>query len=231
MYGYSLKASETFIECADRQLTEQFIRQTGINPGKNVNLSISTHRVDIPVYGLYSTPDGYIKKKLMINLYVNHNWNPVTIYWKSKSGRDYSLHHEVEDGNDIEFWFERLDPALYLKQLYPGQQLPFRLKDLTYELVTERINIDCTIVLQVKKEMISRQDAIIQEVNDFIGQYNLTSEARKKGYGVIHKARASLRGDDTIVYDIDLGSTGPHFLKQLLMFFSKLNYFAVVKLE
>ena len=78
--------------------------------------------------------------------------------------------------------------------------------------------------------MPARQEAIIQEVGDFINQYNLESGSRNRQHGFVHQARASLQGDDTIVYEIDLGSTGPHFIKQLLEFLSKLNYFALVKL-
>lgn len=231
MYVYSLKASESFIECADRQLTEQFIRQTGIKPGKNVNFSISGHDISMPVYGSYARPDGYVARKLMLNLYVNHHWNPVTIFWKSKSGRDYKLHDEVEDGSDIEFWFQQLDTALYLQQLYPGQPLPFRLGKVTYALVVERVNMDCTMILEVKEEAIAQRDEIIQTIHAFIAQYNTKSEAGDRQHGVVHQARAVLRDHNMIDWEIDLGSTGPHFLKQLLLFLSKLGHFSEVRLE
>lgn len=39
--GYSLEVSKSFIECADLQLTELFIKQTGLHPGKNVCITIA----------------------------------------------------------------------------------------------------------------------------------------------------------------------------------------------
>ena len=117
MFVFSLKASEEFINCADKQLTEQFIGKTGIKPGEEACFSFAQHYIGAPIYSNYLKEGNLIGRKLMIKLYVNHHWNPVTILWQSKTNRDYKLHDTNIDCNDIEFWFENLDKDLYLKQL------------------------------------------------------------------------------------------------------------------
>jgi hypothetical protein len=63
-----------------------------------------------------------------------------------------------------------------MKQLYPGDQLPFKLKDLSYELVVTRVNLDCTLRLQVKPG--TDKDQVIAVLGGFIEQYNLRSEKK-----------------------------------------------------
>lgn len=121
LFKYSLMASEEFINCADKQLTEQFVKITGIKPGKEVSMALTSLDSDVPIYSSYRLPNSnYYGRKLCLAIFIRHNWNPVTILWKSKSGRDYKLHDNDIDCNDIEFWFERLEPELYLKQLHPN---------------------------------------------------------------------------------------------------------------
>jgi hypothetical protein len=116
-FMHSLNASEQFITCADNQLTAQFIEITGIKPSKDVCFSLSEHYIGAPIYTSYIKPNNYVGRKLMIKLYVKHNWNPITIFWKSKTNRDYRLHDIEIDCSDIEFGFENLDKDLYLSQL------------------------------------------------------------------------------------------------------------------
>lgn len=119
LFVHSLMASEEFIDCADKQLTEQFVRVTGIKPGKNVSMALTDLGSGVPIYSQYRLPDSNLYgRKLCIAIFINHNWNPVTILWKSKSGRDYKLHDSNIDCTDIEFWFEHLDKELYIKQLH-----------------------------------------------------------------------------------------------------------------
>ena len=231
MYGYSLAASKEFIDCADTQLTKLFIQQTGLKPGKNVCFSISDHYTGAPIYTSYVIPgSNFHGRKLLINLYVNHNWNPITIFWKSKAGRDYKLHDINIDCNDIEFWFEKLDTDLYIKQLYPGDKLPFKLKDLTYELVVTRLNIDCTVSMIVKKDAIDSIPVLVNQVNEFIEQYNESSEKKDRTEGVVHNAKSTIQDDNNIIYEIDLGSAGPAFFKKLLVYLSGMNVFSRVEI-
>ena len=232
MFVYSLKASTQFIECADSQLTRIFIKLTGLKPGKNVCFSLSSHYVGGPIYTEYQIENSnYLGRKLLINLYINHNWNPITIYWKSKTGKDYKLHDTEIDGSDIEFWFESLDAELYLKQLYPNITLPFKLKDLSYELAIIRLNLDCTIILEVKNEAISTIPAIVNSVDSFIDQFNQKSEKKDGEEGFIHNWKHDINNINTIVYDLDLGSAGFSFFKKLFSYLSKLSAFTKVRVE
>ncbi|RFZ95662.1 hypothetical protein D0C36_09135 [Mucilaginibacter conchicola] len=230
MFAYSLKASEEFINCADKQLTDIFIERTGVTPGKNVCISLAKHYTGAPIYTDYLIKgSNFLGRKLMINLYVNHSWLPITILWKSKTKKDYKLHDTNIDCDDIEFWFEELDVALIHKQLYPNVKLPFKLKDLSYELVVTRINMDATIEIKLKPEHQSVADKIINEVDSFIAKFNEDSEKKDRKYGVIYNWTPKIELGN-IVFDINLGSTGPYFFKKLFPFLSELNYFERIEL-
>lgn len=231
LYRYSLQASKEFIECADKQLTEQFILQTGIKPGKNVCFSFSSHSLEVPIYGEYIIPGTNIGgRKLCINLYVNHNWNPVTIYWKSKSGKEYKLHEINIDSQDIEFWFESLNPGLYLKQLFPNQKLPFKTDNLSFILNVYRLNIDATMMLTKKSQTNQESQEIILQIYDFIDSFNIASEKKNRNQGVIHNYNAVVEGDK-IRFEIDLGSASIQFYKKLLQKLSGMDCFQTVDIE
>lgn len=230
MYVYSLAASREFIDCADTQLTDQFIKQTGIQPGKNACISISTHATGTPLYTDYQIPgSNLIGRKLLFNLYINHHWNPVTIFWKSKSGRDYKLHDTAIDTSDIVFWFESLNTELYVQQLYPGQQLPFAIKGLPFELVVTRLNLDCTLLLTITEDHIGNISSIEKQVHTFIDRYNQQSEKSGKD-GFVHNSSSTIKGN-IIHYEIDLGSVGVVFFKKLLKELAKMNAFTKVVIE
>jgi hypothetical protein len=232
MFVYSLKASEEFIDCADKQLTAQFIKETGVKPGKNACMSISNHYIGAPIYLEYIIPgDKYVRRKLMIKLFINNNWIPIVIFWRSRNGeKDYKLHDTDIDCDDIKFWFENLDIVLIRQLMFPNVKLPFKLKDLSYELVVTRINMDCTLILQLKTESISDAENIIDQIDQFIAAFNQKSEKKDRIHGVIHNWKPRIEGDK-LIYDIDLGSTGPYFFKKLLPHLSQLNYFMRVELE
>jgi len=233
MYSYSLKTSQEFINCADNQLTEIFIRETGLKPSKNVNLALTQHYLGAPIYSDYMKEDRRsLGRKLMICLYVNHNWNPITIFWKSKSGtRDYKLHDTDIDTNDIEFSFEKLDKNLYINQLYPNQKLPFKTSHLSFDLEIIRINIDCAISIVIKDSEVYNIEKIKNEVVSFINNYNINSEKKDRKFGVIHNCKTFISRENTIVNELDLGSTGIHFFKQFLAFLSKSNRFLKIIIE
>lgn len=231
-YVYSLAASKEFIHCADQQLTQLFLKQTGLKPGKNVCISISEHSLGAPIYTNYLIEGTNIcGRKLLIKIYINHNWNPITIYWKSKTGRDYKLHDTNIDCNDIEFWFEKLETELYYKQLYPNDKFPFKLDNLTYELVLTRLNLDCTIILTVKKDAISNIPSLINQIDEFIKHFNEKSEAKERRDGVIHNSKYSVENEHEIIYEIDLGSVGYSFFKKLLKHLSKINSFTKIEIQ
>lgn len=226
--GYSLEISRSFLSCADIQLTKFFIQNVGLNPGKNICCILSEQGLQIPIYSSYNIPNtNYVGRKLQILLYVNHNWNPISIFWKSKTNKDYKLHDSI-DCNDIEFWFEGLTPLEYHKQLKPNDTLPFELKDLNYELVITALNMDMTIEMWLKEEQINNATTLIKNIDTLINDYNIKSEKKDREDGVVHnwKRRAEA---DKLVYDIDTGSAGAPFLKKFLTNLSKLDSFSKVE--
>lgn len=230
-FVYSLEASVAFIKCADDQLTTLFVKETGIEPGTNVCIAISEHEMGTPIYTTYRKDDNYIGRKLMIKLFVNHNWNPITIFWKSKSGRDYKLHDTEIDANDILFWFDKLERDLYFKQLYPTVKLPFKTNELSFELVLVRLNLECAISLKLKEDSYQDIEQTKSEIGEFINDYNLQSEKQERKYGVVHQFKVFISAEGEISCELDLGSAGMHFLKKFLNFLSKLNRFEKVQIE
>lgn len=80
---YKITMSMEFIQCADQQLTKIFEQQTGLRINKEISVSTVAEWA-------FFTESGIISK-FPLFIYVNHNWNPVTIPWHSKSGRVYQL--------------------------------------------------------------------------------------------------------------------------------------------
>jgi hypothetical protein len=213
---HQVDVSEAFINCADAQLTPLFERQTGLKAGNNVCFAITSG-----TGGLH-----YKKGKesqISIEIYINLHWNPIIIKWKSKSGRIYDLTDTDIDCNDIEFSFGKLDAALYHRQLYPGGTLPFKLKDLSYELQIDRLNVDAEISLLLNQPVDT--DALFREIEDLWQAYNIASEKKERKYGLVHNAKYRAIDDTTILLEFDLGSAGMLFLKKLLEFLSSKNVF------
>lgn len=218
---YKRVISLEFTSCMDIQLTRLFELKTSLKINKQISISsMSDYR--------FFVETGKVSK-IAFNIYVNHNWNPVTVLWKSKSGRIYKLEDTDIDCEDVEFWFEELDVALIHRQMFPNVKLPFKLKDLSYELIVTRINMDATIELQLKAEQLNDVQKIELEIDNFITGFNEKSEKKDRLHGVIHNWKTRMEGDK-MIYDIDLGSTGPYFFKKLLPHLSELNYFTLVEL-
>ncbi|MEJ7672767.1 MAG: hypothetical protein WKF59_08645 [Chitinophagaceae bacterium] len=94
----------------------------------------------------------------------------------------------------LEFWFEKLETELYYKQLYPNDKFPFKLDNLTYELVLTRLNLDCTIILTSVKKMLSQNiPSLINQIDEFIKHFNEKSEAKERRDGVIHISNILLK--------------------------------------
>lgn len=224
---FNITVSELFISCTDKQLTEIFITQTGIKPGKNVAVSLSNSKGTDELE--------YVKANISyfkISLFVNHDWFPITIQWRSKSGRIYELNDEDIDCDDIVFSFESLDTDAYLKQLYPDTKLPFKLNDLSFTVKVTRINLDCTIRMQLKPDGEISKAIVTEKIYSFIGDFNEQSEKKNRKQGVIHNAQITDgENENELIMDIDLGSVGPLFFKKLFVYMSGLNCFEEVELE
>jgi hypothetical protein len=217
---FNIVVSEQFLSCADTQLTELLSRISGLKAGMNLCFSITTDDDQLH----------YIKdtiSKINLKLYVNHNWNPIKITWRSKSGRIYNYDDTDINCADIEFSFEGLDIALYHKQMYTKDPLPFKLKGLSYDLVVERLNINGIINFELRKNTFIDSNAVIQQIADFINDYNERSEKQDRKNGVVHNFRFSYENEQ-IICNIDFGSTGFSFLKKLLLAISEMNHFTKV---
>lgn len=219
---YKLDLTSEFLSCADNQLSEIFIKKTGLKFSKNLCLSWVNKNIFFYERGEVS--------KLPFSLYVNHNWNDIFICWKSKSGRIYEISDNNIDCSDIVFSFENLEVDLYVKQLYPNQQLPFKISDLSYELIVTRLNLDATFKLSIKSQFIMEQDEITKSIYDFIDTFNSKSEKNNRKDGVIHNTKA-IYEQQTIILEMDLGSTGILFLKKFLKFLNSIDKFSKVEIE
>ncbi len=219
VYSFKINISKQFIKCADKQLSALFKKITGLSFNTHIGLFFQNDRFD---YQKNNT------SSLLSALIINHNSNKLYVLWKSKSGRIYDIADTDIDCNDIEFWFDELDPLLCQKQMYPKEELPFKLKNLSYELVITRLNMDMTVEMTLHKEALVKENETIIQVDNFIDGYNKKSEEKDRINGVVHNWKREIK-ENKIIYEIDTGSAGSHFLKQLLKFLSKLNCFEKVE--
>jgi hypothetical protein len=219
--GCGIIFSVQFLRCAAKPLTDYFEFKTGMKLNKHIQFSTPWPEMKVLEKGKVS--------KFNTTLFVNHNWNPVTVAWKSKSGKIYETHDTDIDCHDIEFWFEGLDVPLIHKQMYPKVGLPFKLNNLSYELVLTRFNMDCTIEFAFSQSHKKEVKLIAEEMSDFIGKYNVKSEKAKTYRGVIHNFKWNYR-DEKLIFELDMGSAGFHFFKQFLPFVSQMSCFRRVEI-
>lgn len=216
--------SPSFIACMDDQLSAIFIKKTGIKITKRICTVLTHFKVSEPFFVSGNT--SYFNTALI----VNEEWNPVNICWHSVSNKIYKPSDEVLDCHDIKFGFEGFDADLYIKQYYPNQKLPFKIEDISYELVVTRINLDCIITMKLKPDAITKAEDAVTQIDNFIALFNDKSEKRNRDEGVIHDWNTEIK-EDAIIYKLDLGSTGVSFFKRILTFLSKMNLFEVVEIE
>ncbi len=219
---HKIDISKDFIDCADVQLTKDFLLKTGIKITKNIGLGFSLY----PEFFYHCGEVSTISSNISINNYANAS----TINWKSKSGRIYDPGDAAIDCYDIVFWFERLDPLEYYKQLQPNNTLPFKLNNLTYELVVSALNMDMAIEIWLKNEQVTYANLLVEKIDQMIDDYNVKSLKEDRDGGVVHNWKRRIE-NDKLIYDIDTGSAGVIFLKKFLMFLSKLNTFHKIEVS
>jgi hypothetical protein len=216
----SIKISLNFLICADTQLRISFEKITAIKVNKHICFSLPDSNEFEYKMGLTS--------EFTQSLFINYQYIfGVKIKWKSKSGRIYKFEDADIDCEDVEFWFEGLDATLVHKYLYPKVTLPFKLTDLTYNLVVTRINMECNLEMVLKKNL--EHNLISKQIDDFIADFNNKSEKKDRKDGVVHNWKREFI-NDKLIYELDLGSTGVSFIKKLLTFLNKLNTFETVEL-
>lgn len=215
--------SEQFVKCADSQLRDDLETKSKLKVSKRVQMGI------LPLGPLIVDLASGISK-IPYSIWIANHSNPVEVAWKSKSGMVYTMGDSDIDCNDIEFWFEGIDPALYLKQLYPKEGLPFKLKPLSFELVITRICHDCVIEMHFKNDVQQNHDHIMDQIDTCIDTFNQKSEKAKKFVGVVHNWKRNVKNNQVLVYELDLGSAELIFFKHLLHFLSELDCFSKVEI-
>lgn len=218
---FSIEISKEFVSCLDRQLTNSFESQTGIKPGKRIEIAWASPSV------FFYTQDKI--SRYAAELWVNNQNSAITIAWESSSGKIYSLTDKEIDCDDIRFWLEDLQPLLYARQLNPGSSVPLELKDLSFDLVVERLGNDAIIEMHLHPEAMNRVDEIITATDNFISGLNERSEKKNRADGVIHNWQRNIE-NDLLVYKIDLGSAGVPALKKILQYISTTNSVLQIKI-
>lgn len=199
----NIEISRSFIEVADEQLLFFLIRTVGIKKNRKLGLAISLINLSYDYISSFETSLG-----------INGEIQWVKVCWKSKSGKIYQLHDEV-DCHDIDFWLENVDVPLLYKQLYGPTTLPFKLPTTHFSLVIGSISISLEIIITLKAGFENKLTVIEKEVSAFINQFNIQSEKKNRKDGVIQNWKTIVR-QNSIHVDMDLGSAGASFLKKLL---------------
>jgi hypothetical protein len=219
---FNLDMSLGFAHSLNQQLTEQFERLVGVKVNKEIGLNLHSDYNPVVV-------DGVAQQKFTSKMYINHNWNPVTVCWRSKSGRVYTISDRDVDPNDIEFWFEGIDPVAYHKQLYPNDKLPFKIKDLPFELNVLRLNMNCNIAITLHPEQANAAESLLVTIGNFIDDFNQKSEKRNRANGVVHSHTGQITPEGILELEVDTGFSGPIFLKNFLKMLAKYPEVAVVE--
>ncbi len=212
--AYGIPISMSFLNCADSQLTPLFEKQVGFKVNRRVGLLI----------GNTADPIFYQREavsSMQLQIGVADNGNTLTICWKSKSGRIYEPGDADIDCNDIEFWFEKLDILLYNQQMFPKQSLPFKLKDLGYELIINRLHMESILTITVRPEAAGQRLAIIEAIDEMVNALNDASEPDDFADGFVDAKMRMLQGDCNIEYTLVEGTEDSRFFKQLFTYLKK----------
>ena len=212
--SYSLKITNSFLDCADKQLTEKFRILTGIKVDRNILLWPDKNSRDVFADGVSSG--------IWISIIVNEHAKPVKLMWKSKSGEIFPPDHIVYDCDDLIFWLENIDIHwVYEKYLKSTIELKLPSK-LTYTLEVYKINTHCQLKIDLLRKDKNSSQKFITLIDDFISAFNRASEADHRKSGVVHNWQRVVK-HDRVYYEIDTGSAGLLFVKKLLVYFSELG--------
>lgn len=222
---FKIPTPVAFLKCAEGPLRKDFETRTGIKVKKGITVNCP---MDFTGLGLEKGPVSYMNQGLIVG---DGKYKPVKIAWKSKSGRIYDITDTDIDCDDLECWFEELDVNFVYQALYPGAQLPFKLKDPGYALVVRRLGIDIEISLFLKPECAAETSGLIEKIIDHIGAFNAASEKKGRKDGVVHHWNVELAEPLLIQCRIDMGSAGFKFFRKLLEYFSQLGCFTKVQVE
>ena len=213
-----IPVSNEFIRCADAQLSDLFGKQTGLSFNKHIALG----------YDWTNYSPGPVSC-FQCALYINAFRNEIKICWKTVSGKEYKLTDTNINCNDILFWFESLDTLEYHKQMFPGDPLPFKLDEINYKLIVERLNVHCNLTMTVKESFIEDYENLLHIIDEYLTTFNTKSLKKGRYDGVVHNWTSNYKGKE-IIYEIDWGSASIELIKNLLIYFSELNVFEQVRI-
>jgi|GEM_PF-3404018 len=140
----------------------------------------------------------------------------------------------------IEIFYQKIKPKFFpieevfetaaqinefcIPKAYPAdQKLPFVIKDLPFELQVTRLNMDCSLLLTVKKGHEREREKMLTGVYDFIENFNQASMKKDREEGVVHNVNGKIQGTNIVAFQIDLGSVGFGFFEKLLKFLARLE--------
>lgn len=187
----NLSISRELLACADEQLSALFEKLTGIRCNSRTGFAPNFPDAFTYVPGAIS--------HMSLRTYINHNWNPGGIAWKSHSGRIYKIDDTDIDCRDIEFWFEGLDVALVRKQMFPNQPLPFKLPKLSYEFVCAAgVNKEVDFDMTVTSAAVHRIAAIPAIIDEFLLAFQQEMEEEADGDGTLGQWTWHIDGDRLI---------------------------------
>jgi hypothetical protein len=215
-----IKISKKYLIIAGKKLFDNFVKHTSISDKKNIIIAFplkdSNMKFEVFILNEVSKVNWY--------LVVLASLIPVTICWKSKSGRIYKISDEDIDENDIEFWFEDLDVLAIYKELYPNNPLPFKLKNIQFELEILRLDLELELKIDLKDANLELIDLIETQVENFIDKWNKKAEKDtedKLGMGLVHNTKTSLKSNCEIIFAIDMGSSDVAIIKKIIMMLNK----------
>lgn len=160
------------------------------------------------------------------NICVGASMSICYVYWRTRSGRVY-LPSELPDCNDLDFWIEKLDTAAFLRALYGPSSLPFKLKNLNFEVKTGAIDMYMSALLLPVAGM--QIEKVLEATNSATNAINEQSEVKGRQFGVVHNWQIQKEADG-IRMDFDLGSADFNWLKKWLHALSELNLLQEVRL-
>jgi hypothetical protein len=209
-----------FYHCADEQLEQELLKHFRWQKiPKGVGLSGS----------LRSFHEGYSPGGISwweSNICVGAYTSSCYVYWRTRSGRVYHP-SDIPDCDDLEFWIEKLDVAAFLRALYGPSSLPFKLKNLSFELKTGAIDMSMTAFLLPAPER--ELNDVQKAVDDLTAEINQQSEAKGRKFGVVHNWRTETEGNG-LRMNFDMGSADFTWLKKWLQALSDLNLLLELRL-
>ena len=198
-----IDVSYSFLRCANHQAGLYFLKITGLKSLNKCGIAPFFWNLSYNQVSFLETTLG-----------VNHESQFVKVCWRSKSGKIYHLHDEV-DCNDVEFWLEGVDVPLVYKQLYGPTALPFKLPPTHYQLVIGSISISLDLKVVLKEAQSQTIGQLAQNMDDFIDGFNAKSLKKDRKDGIVHNWKTTTQGRNLLV-EMDLGSAGSAFLKKML---------------